>query len=92
MANSVKVLKLTTGEELIARVKDERDLITLEQPMTLQAMPTGQAGQMGFALVPWLMSAKSDSVTISITCVIAQVEPKDDVEKNYLSQISGLIL
>ena len=49
MANDVKVLKLITGEEVIARATEkENNLITLEKPMTLQMMPpTTPTGQVG---------------------------------------------
>ena len=63
MKNDVKILKLSTGEEVIARVTEQRDLLELDNPMTLQAIPTNQQGQMGFALVPWLMSGKSTKLT-----------------------------
>ena len=92
MKNDVKILKLSTGEEVIARVTEQRDLLELDNPMTLQAIPTNQQGQMGFALVPWLMSGKSTKITISIDHVIAQDDPKDQAEKNYLAQVTGLTL
>ena len=96
MASDVKILKMITGEEVMARVSDDLTdgggLITLDKPMTLQAVPTNQQGQMGFALVPWLMSGKSDKITISIDHVIAQDDPKDQAEKNYLAQVTGLSL
>ena len=96
MASEVKILKMITGEEVMARVSDDLTdgggLITLDNPMTLQAIPTNQQGQMGFALVPWLMSGKSDKITISIEHVIAQDDPKDQAEKNYLAQVTGLSL
>ena len=92
MKNDVKILKLSTGEEVIARVTDQRDLLELDNPMTLQAIPTNQQGQMGFALVPWLMSGKSTKITISIDHVIAQDDPKDQAEKNYLANVTGLTL
>ena len=92
MANDVKILKLITGEELLARVTETRDLLELDNPMTLQAVPTNQQGQMGFALVPWLMSGKSTTISISINHVIAQDDPKDQAEKNYLAQVTGLTL
>ena len=96
MASDVKILKMITGEEVMARVSDDLTdgggLITLDKPMTLQAVPTNQQGQMGFALVPWLMSGKSDKITISIEHVIAQDDPKDQAEKNYLAQVTGLSL
>ena len=96
MAQDVKILKLITGEEVMARVSndltDGGGLIILDNPMTLQAVPTNQQGQMGFALVPWFMSGKSEKITISIDHVIAQDDPKDQAEKNYLAQVTGLSL
>ena len=96
MASDVKILKMITGEEVMARVSDDLTdgggLITLDKPMTLQPVQTNQQGQMGFALVPWLMSGKSDKITISIEHVITQDDPNDKAEKNYLAQVTGLSL
>ena len=95
MANDVKVLKLITGEEVMARVSNDLSngggLIILNKPMILQAVP-GQGGQVGFALIPLFMSGKNENITISIDHVIAQDEPKDKSEKNYLSAVTGLTL
>ena len=95
MTNDVKVLKLITGEEVLARVSNDLSngggLITLNKPMVLQAVP-GQNGQVGFALVPWFMSGKNESITISMDHVISQDDPKDKSEKNYLEAVTGLTL
>ena len=94
MANNVKVLKLITGEEVIARVTEEKnvDLITLEKPMTLQMMPSTSTGQVGFALVPWMKAAKNEKVTISIEHIITEDEASEQTEKNYLQVVTGLSL
>ena len=95
MANDVKVLKLITGEEVIARVTEEKnvDLITLEKPMTLQMMPPNTStGQMGFALVPWMKAAKNDKTTISIEHILVEDEASEQTEKNYLQLVTGLSL
>ena len=95
MANDVKVLKLITGEEVIARVTEEKnvDLITLEKPMTLQMIPpTTSTGQVGFALVPWMKAAKNEKVTISTEHIIAEDEASEQTEKNYLQVVTGLSL
>ena len=94
MANDVKVLKLITGEEVIARVSEEHnDLLTLEKPMTLQMMPPNTStGQVGFALVPWIKAAKNDKTTISIEHVLVTDEASNQTEKNYLQVITGLSL
>ena len=95
MANNVKILKLITGEEVIARVTEEKnvDLITLEKPMTLQMLPPNTStGQVGFALVPWIKAAKNDKTTISIEHVLVTDEASNQTEKNYLQVITGLSL
>ena len=95
MANDVKVLKLITGEEVLARISDDLSngdgLIILNKPMTLQAVP-GHSGQVGFALVPLFMAGKNENITISIDHVIAQDDPNEQSEKNYLTAVTGLTL
>ena len=90
--SEVKVLKLTTGEEVIARAKQNRDYMELEKPMTLAPVPGQAAGQMGFAMVPWMMAAKGDFIQISLSHIMVETEAKSDIEKNYLASITGLSL
>ena len=94
MANDVKVLKLITGEEVIARVSAEHsNLLTLEKPMTLQMLPPDTStGQMGFAMVPWMKAAKNNKTTISIEHVLVTDEASAQTEKNYLQVVTGLSL
>ena len=94
MANDVKVLKLITGEELIARVIEEKNnLITLEKPMILQMMaPDRTTGQIPFALVPWMKAAKNEKVIISTEHIIAEDGGSEQTEKNYLQLVTGLSL
>ncbi len=94
MANDVKVLKLITGEEVIARVSEESsNLLTLDKPMTLQMIPpTTSTGQVGFAMVPWIKAAKNDKVTISEEHILAVDEASKQTETNYLQVITGLSL
>ena len=93
MSNDVKVLKLITGEEVIARItEEENNLIILKNPMTLQMLPSTSTGQVGFALVPWMKAAKNDNMTISIEHVLVTDEASDQSEKNYLQVVTGLSL
>ena len=94
MANDVKVLKLITGEEVIARVTEEKNnLITLEKPMILQMLaPDRTTGQIGFALVPWMKAAKNEKVIISTEHIIAEDEGSEQTQKNYLQLVTGLSL
>ena len=94
MANDVKVLKLITGEEVIARVSEESsNLLTLEKPMTLQMMPPNTStGQVGFALMPWIRAGKNEKVIISTEHILTEDEASDQTEKNYLQLVTGLSL
>ena len=94
MANDVKVLKLITGEEVIARVIEEKNnLITLEKPMILQMLaPDRTTGQIPFALVPWMKATKNEKVIISTEHIIAEDEGSEQTEKNYLQLVTGLSL
>ena len=84
----LKVLKLTTNEEVIARVEEKRDILELTKPMVM--MQVNQGGQMGFAIMPWSMSGKCDKVEISQSIVIATLDPRDEVEKNYIQATTGI--
>ena len=93
MANDVKVLKLITGEEVIARITEEKNnLISLEKPMILQMLAPNTTGQVGFALIPWMKAAKNEKVTISTEHIIAEDEGSEQTEKNYLQVVTGLSL
>ena len=96
MENNVKVLKLITGEEVIARVtEEENNLITLTTPMILQILPaagTGTRSSLGFALVPWMKAAKNEKVTLSVEYILVIDEASDQTEKNYLQVVTGLSL
>ena len=93
MANDVKVLKLVNGEEIITRMEESSDgLLILEEPRVLQQMPPNAAGQMGIGLVPWSIAAKLDKDTLDNKHVMVILEPKRDMENNYLSGITGLTL
>ena len=94
MANDVKVLKLITGEEVIARItEEENNLISLKNPMILQMLPpTTSKGQVGFALIPYMKAAKNDKITISTEHILVTDEASDQTEKNYLQVVTGLSL
>ena len=94
MANDVKVLKLITGEEVIARTNEgENNLISLEKPMILQMLPPNTTtGQVGFAMIPWMKAAKNEKVIISTEHIIAEDEASEQTEKNYLQVVTGLSL
>ena len=89
----VKVIKLKSGEEIIARFGDDtlNGTIVLEQPMAIQVMMQ-QGGKPGFAMIPWMMACDDKKFTISSDQVLTKGKARDEMEKQYLSAITGLSL
>ena len=101
MENEVKVLKLITGEELIARVTesdiqitegDGVDMLILERPRLLYSFALNPAGEMDFGMLDWLKSGKADKITIEVKHIVVIVDPIPEMEKTYLSWLTGLSL
>ena len=84
------ILKLNTGEELIARAEFKEDEIVLDHPMLIQVIM--QQNTPGFGMLPWVMSSQDTEFTIDSNIVIAKGKPKSDLESKYLSAATGLTL
>ena len=93
MSQQVYVLKLKSGEELIARIdpENEEPTMVLDQPMGIQVMMQPQ-GKPGFAMIPWMMASADTKFTISSDQVLTKGKARDEMEKQYLSAITGLSL
>ena len=93
MTNDVKVLKLITGEEVIAKVtKGNTGLITLNKPIMLQLIPTVRGVNWSATLIPWLKLTNNEKVTISTEYILIEDDPTEEAKKNYLSLVTGLTL
>ena len=94
MTNNVKILKLVTGEEVVARVKEGvmLKIFTLDNPMILESIPNHQTGQIAITMIPWMKVAKCEKITISTEYILAEDDPEEEAEKEYLSTVTGLTL
>lgn len=93
MSKDVKVLKLTTGEEVIGRFKTlNGDLYQLTKARQVIMQPVGPQ-QVGIGLLPWLASNQDGDVPIKKSQVIVEpISPPDELEKEYLQQTTGIAL
>jgi hypothetical protein len=91
---STVILKLVSGEEVIARVKEETETtITLESARTLLMQPTGP-GQMGVVMLPWVTTIPEGVLPpLEKTFIMLRNDnvPKQ-LEDGYLQQTSGIQL
>jgi hypothetical protein len=84
----VKLVRLTTGEEILAKCEITSTGVTVKDPMIL--VPLGQ-GKLGFA--KWLPYANMDNgVSIMNANVMFILDPDTELTTQYNSASSGLVL
>ena len=93
MAQEVIALKLSSGEEIIARVENRDDeAITLDRPMMVVLTPSPDGQGIGIQMMPWLASNQDATARVFNSHVIATVAPNGELEKGYLQQTSRIQL
>ena len=85
--SEVKILRLTSGEELIGKVTQSGNSYNIKKAYIL--IPMGQ-GQIGFA--PYMPYTKAeDGIDIPDMHVMFALHPMIEMENQYTSAISGLV-
>ena len=87
--NEVKIVRLTSGEELICKVSDNGDDITIKTPAIL--IPAGE-GQLAFG--QWLPYADiADGLVIDKKYIMFIVTPQTELSNQYSTSFgSGLVV
>ena len=88
----VKILRLATGEDVIANTEEgSGDLVTLNKPFVIipQQMAPGKPVQLMMSL--YNAFGKGDSITLSKDKVVFMTEPKDEIQKSYEQNTSRII-
>jgi|TARA_R110000744_G_scaffold209894_1_gene328919 hypothetical protein len=87
--SKVKIIRLTSGEELIAKVEETETHVVLKKPAIL--IPAGK-DQLAFG--QWLPYANlKDGIEISLTYVVFSVEPVSEMAAQYDEAFgSGLVV
>ena len=86
---NVKLIKMWTGEDVIADlVKETDDTIVITNP--IMVVPTGDKGQIGLA--PWSPILKGKDVELEVTrrYVVYINEPQEEFVSNYRQMFSGI--
>ena len=91
---TIKLVRLKSGEDLVADIDINTDAVTLENPAMI--MPVGNPGadgqvQMGFG--PWVPFAKSKTFEVPREHVVFIAVPADDIVNNYRQMFgSGIVV
>ena len=87
----VKILRLATGEDVIAKVGENDQGVSLHKPFVIipQQSAPGQPIQLMMSL--YNAFGKSDTITIAQDKIVFQTDPKDDILKSYEQNTSRIL-
>ena len=84
-------LKLSTSEELVARVVERKeDSIVLDRPLAI-GLVQGPQG-VNVQLIPFMASNQDGEITVSNNHIVAETTPTKELEDGYLQQTSPIDL
>ena len=87
----VKILRLTTGEDVIAKVGENDQGVSLNKAFVIipQQIAPGKPVQLMMSL--YNAFGKSDSITLSKDKIVFMTDPKDEILKSYEQNTSRII-
>ena len=87
----VKIIRLSTGEDVIAKVGENDQGYSLKNPFVI--IPQQSAPGQPISLMMSLYNAygKKDTVTLSKDKIVFMTEPKDEILKSYEQNTSRII-
>jgi len=90
---SVIVIKMISGEEIIAKFVSESDVaITVDRPRVIN-LSQDTNGQMHGGLIPYLISdPERKNVPLSNNAIVTSFPADKELSDSYLQMTSGLIL
>ena len=89
--DKVKIMRLTTGEDVIAKVGENDQGVSLNKPFVIipQQSAPGQPIQLMMSL--YNAFGKSDTITLAKDKIVFQTEPEDDILKSYEQNTSRIL-
>ena len=87
----VKILRLTTGEDVIAKAGENDQGVSLNKPFVIipQQSAPGQPIQLMMSL--YNAFGKSDTITLAKDKIVFMTDPKDDILKSYEQNTSRIL-
>ena len=89
--SDVKVIRMTTGEDVIAKVGENDGGISLNKPFVIIPQQLGPGKPVQLMMSLYNAFGKGDTITIDQDKVVFMTEPKDDIKSNYEANTSKII-
>ena len=90
---AIKLLRLKSGEDVVADIEENEEFITLESPAVIMPMGDARSGNVQWGFTPWAMFSKDKKVQIARDWVVFISEPAKDIVNNYRQAFgSGIVV
>ena len=91
--SNVKILRLTTGEDVIAKVTHnlEANTVTLKQPFVIIPHQQGPGKPVQLMMTLYSPYSKDNSVDIKDNNIISLVDPKEEILDSYQQNTSSIV-
>ena len=87
----VKILRLTTGEDVIAKVGENDQGVSLNKAFVIIPQQTGPGKPVQLMMSLYNAFGKNDTITLDKDKIVFMTDPKDDILKSYEQNTSRII-
>lgn len=85
--NDIVTMKLLTGEEVLASYQEEdANVFKVTKPATIAQ------GPQGMGIVPWMMTSRTEKISINKNTVIAMAPTESEIAKAYTEATTNIQL
>ena len=91
--SDVKILRLSTGEDVIAKVTNNSDAgtVTLKQPFVIIPHQQGPGKPVQLMMTLYSPYSKNDTVDLKDANIISIVDPKEEILASYQQNTSSIL-
>ena len=87
----VKILRLSTGEDVIAKVGENDQGVSLNKAFVIIPQQTGPGKPIQLMMSLYNAFGKNDTITLDKDKIVFMTDPKDDILKSYEQNTSRII-
>ena len=89
--SDVKVLRLSTGEDVIAKVGENDGGISLNKPFVIIPQQSGPGKPVQLMMSLYNAFGKGDTITLGKDKVVFMTDPKDEIKSSYEANTSKIL-
>ena len=89
--SEVKVIRMTTGEDVIAKVGENDGGISLNKPFVIIPQQSGPGKPVQLMMSLYNAFGKGDTITVDQDKVVFMTDPKDEIKNSYEQNTSKIL-